>query len=200
MGIEMLLSSASAVWGDRGDLESSQPTDQARFIALDFETANRAPASACALGLVRVETGSVVRRSLFTFDPGDVQFEYAHLHGFTRDSVRGAGGLEKIWPDLEGELRRAAFVVAHNATFDRTVLLALARRAGVRIPKIQFRCTLNLARAVWGFHPADLSTVARALGVPLQHHNPLSDAEASALIYLAADREKLARAGKGGGE
>lgn len=87
-------------------------------------------------------------------------------------------------------------IVAHNAKFDRRVLQATARRHAIRLPKLRFICSRNLAEAVWGLHPSDLATVAAHLGISLTHHDPLSDAETAARIVLAAEEEKLSRLAK----
>lgn len=163
------------------------------FIAIDFETANRHFASACALGIVRVQAGEILSRKLYLLDPGDVPFEFSSIHGLTRASTAGASSFGDLWPELKPDFESVPFVVAHNAVFDRRVLQATARRSRVRLPRLRFRCSMNLAEAVWGCRPADLATMALRLEIPLRHHDPVSDAEASARIFLAAQREKFNR-------
>ena len=40
--------------------------------------------------------------------------------------------------------------------------------------------------ATWGVRPTKLPDVCRFLGIPLKHHDALSDAEAAARIVIAA--------------
>ena len=56
-------------------------------------------------------------------------------------------------------------------------------------PEQPYLCTVKLARHTWGIRPTKLPDVCRHLGLPLRHHDALSDAEACANIVLSAIRE-----------
>jgi DNA polymerase-3 subunit epsilon len=45
---------------------------------------------------------------------------------------------------------------------------------------------VKLARQTWRLYPTKLPNVCNYLGIPLDHHNAASDAEACARIVLAA--------------
>jgi DNA polymerase-3 subunit epsilon len=47
---------------------------------------------------------------------------------------------------------------------------------------------MQMARAVWNVRPTTLPDVCRFLGIALNHHDALSDAEACARIMIAAKR------------
>ena len=51
------------------------------------------------------------------------------------------------------------FLAAHNASFDRSVLLACCARYRLRAPRTPFTCTVQLARAQWGIYPTTLPDV-----------------------------------------
>ena len=177
--------------------DESKPRVLTSFVALDFETANRNFGSACAVAAVQVLSREVVRTLKFVLDPGPVAFEFSEVHGITHEVASAGVTFDQVWREIEPLLQEAGFVlVAHNAKFDRRVLQATARRHHVRLPKLRFICSGNLAEAVWGLRPNDLATVAAHLGIPLIHHDPLSDAEAAARIVLAAEDEKLSRLAK----
>jgi DNA polymerase III subunit epsilon len=55
-------------------------------------------------------------------------------------------------------------------------------------PEARYVCTVKLARRVWDIRPTSLSNVCGYLGLPLKHHEALSDAEACAGIVIAARR------------
>jgi DNA polymerase-3 subunit epsilon len=80
----------------------------------------------------------------------------------------------------------AKALVAHNAAFDRSVLEASCRSAGLPVPSQPFLCTVRMARSCWSLPSARLPVVARYLGIPLRHHDPLSDATVTAQIACAA--------------
>jgi DNA polymerase-3 subunit epsilon len=52
-------------------------------------------------------------------------------------------------------------------------------------------CTVRQARRTLGIRPANLDHVASVMGIELNHHDALSDAEACARIVMAA-RKALA--------
>jgi DNA polymerase-3 subunit epsilon len=156
------------------------------FTAIDFETANRYRNSACAIGLVRVERGRIVRRGYHLIRPPFRRFEFTDLHGIDWAAVRGEPSFGELWPDLADYFEGVDFVAAHNASFDAGVLRATSAWYGVDVPEVEFECTVRLARASWGLRPTTLRHVADYLGLSLQHHHAGSDAEACARIVLAA--------------
>jgi DNA polymerase-3 subunit epsilon len=158
------------------------------FVALDFETANRNPTSACAIGLVRVERGTIVQRVSRRIRPpiGARRFEFTHVHGLAWKDVANAPSFSEMWPSLRAVLAGVEFLAAHNAMFDREVLEACCSSIGARPPSLPYRCTVDLARNVLGIRPSGLANVAFRLGIPLRHHDALSDALACASIVLRA--------------
>lgn len=156
------------------------------FVAIDFETADYGPDSACAVGLVRVEGLQVVYRESLRIRPPRPRILFTHVHGITWDMVRDAPGFAEAWPRLAPLLKGASALAAHNAPFDQRVLSACCAAAGLEVPKLPFLCTVLLARRRWGLKPNDLPSVCRRLGIGLIHHDPVSDAEACARIVIAA--------------
>lgn len=158
-----------------------------RFVAIDFETADETPESACAVGLVVVEGDVIVRRVKELIAPENARFRFARLHGIDRQRVANEPGFGEVWARVEPHFKGASFLVAHNAAFDRRVLYACCARAGRSTPPLSFRCSLELARRAWALPSYSLPAVCEHLGIPLDHHDPLSDAEAAARIALAAE-------------
>jgi DNA polymerase III subunit epsilon len=161
---------------------------RASFTAIDFETATRDPNSACAIGLVRVEDGRIVRRAYHLIRPPSEAFEFTYLHGIDWVTVRDAPTFAHLWPRLVGFFENIDFAVAHNAEFDAGVLRASCGRYGLPFPAVPFECTVRLARASWNVRPTTLRHVADFLGLSLDHHNAASDAEACANIVLRSAR------------
>jgi DNA polymerase-3 subunit epsilon len=161
-------------------------TSPQSFTAIDFETANRYRNSACAVGLVRVERGRIVRRAYHLIRPPFRSFEFTDIHGIDWEQVRNAPTFESLWPEICSFLGEVDFVAAHNAPFDAGVLRACCEWYGLDVPKLAFECTVRLARKSWGVRPTTLQHVADFLGLPLKHHDAASDAEACARIVLHA--------------
>jgi DNA polymerase-3 subunit epsilon len=159
----------------------------ANFVAIDFETADYGPDSACAVGLVRVESGKIVERRYQLLKPPRRDFHFTYIHGISWAMVARQPAFAKVWPELRTLLNDAEFIAAHNAGFDRNVLYACCDAAELERPEHPFVCTVRLARRSWGIRPTNLSNVCRVLSIPLQHHFALSDAEACAKIVLEAE-------------
>lgn len=160
----------------------------ASFVAIDFETADDQPDSACAIGLVRVEQGQVVRREHRLIKPPRTEFLYTHIHGIRPEDVHHELAFGAVWEELAPWLEGVDFLAAHNAKFDHSVMNACCGAAGLESPLFPWVCTVELARAVWAPRSARLSVVCELLGIPLNHHHALSDAEACAQLVLASHR------------
>jgi DNA polymerase-3 subunit epsilon len=168
---------------------SKPPVAQASFVAIDFETADRGPDSACAVGLVRVVGAEIVERTHFLIRPPRQAFQFTYVHGITWAHVAKEPTFADLWPRIDAQLRGVDFVAAHNASFDRSVLRACCEQARLPLPELRFECSMRLARTAWNLWPTKLPDVCRHLGISLRHHDALSDAEACALIVLAAQRQ-----------
>jgi len=162
------------------------------FVALDFETADQGRDSACSIALVRVEGRRIVRREHHLIRPPRRTFLFTAIHGITWAQVAEAPTFAELWPQLGACLHGAQFIAAHNASFDAGVLRACCELAGLRPPAQPFVCTVEVARQAWNLRPTKLPDVCRHLGLPLRHHDALSDAEACAGIVLAAGQEVTA--------
>lgn len=159
----------------------------ATFVAIDFETADRGPDSACSVACVRVEGDRITRSESRLIRPPRSHFEFTRIHDIRWDDVALEPTFGPVWRDLAPLLEGAEFLVAHNAPFDRAVLEACCAQAGMAPPTLPFRCTVRIARAAWRIFPTRLPDVCRFLGIALQHHDARSDAEACAQIVLAAE-------------
>lgn len=159
------------------------------FVALDFETADYGQDSACSIALIRVENQAIVRREHRLIRAPRPRFVFSYLHGITWDMVIHEPSFGEVWLDLASTIQGTRFIAAHNASFDANVMRACCRAAGIEPPDQPFLCTVKLARKVWGIRPTKLPNVCDHLGLPLNHHDALSDAEACANIVLAAIRD-----------
>lgn len=171
-----------------------------KFVAIDFETADQGRDSACSVGLVRVENGTVVETAVqllrpFRFEGGDLfspmpaAFEFTRIHKITPAMVADKPTFAEAWPKLSKLLAGVDFLAAHNAPFDSGVLAACCAAARLPAPQHRFICTVRLARSTWNIYPTKLSDVCAKLGIPLNHHEALSDASACASIVIAAHKK-----------
>ena len=160
------------------------------FVAIDFETANRNWNSACEIGLVVVEDSRVVdtyrrliRPTPNRFDAGNIR-----IHKIRPEQVMHEPTFAELYDDLLPYLADK-HLVAHNASFDMGVLLATTRLYGLPQASLTYSCTVQLARRVFPESPRyGLGILSNYLGIELNHHQALSDANACAQIMLQAQQ------------
>lgn len=160
------------------------------FLAIDFETANYYRDSACAVGLVRIENNKIVESFSYLIKPPSSWFVFTYIHGLTWEDVRDKPTFGELWPVIYPLFQDVDFLVAHNSSFDRGVLKACCKTYNIDFPEIPFRCTVQLSRKIWNIHPTKLNIVCEHFGIPLNHHDALSDTMACAEIMIRALKEK----------
>ena len=162
------------------------------FVALDFETANELRNSACSIGLVRVESGVITDRYYTLIKPEPLRFSSWNIkiHGITPKAVTDAPTFNAVWPEICRFIGQNV-VVAHNASFDMSVLRYSLDQYGLPYPEIPYFCTVAAAKKTFpSLVNHKLNTVSAHIGFHFHHHNALEDAEACARVLLAAIREK----------
>ena len=173
------------------------------FTAIDFETANSSPASACSIGLVKVRDGRVVDRVHSYIRPPFPHDEFSEwnvrIHGITPEMVTDASSWAVHLPVLR-EFAGDDLLVAHNAGFDMGVIAKASVAVGLEVPDFQYLCSLQVARRTYHLDSYRLPVAAMAAGFEdFSHHDALADAEACAAIIVhsarrheADDLERLA--------
>jgi len=160
------------------------------FVALDFETANEKRDSACAIGITLVRNGTISKPVYYLIRPPDLRFSHwnTRIHGITADDVADAPTIGELWPKVS-HLIDGQLVVAHNASFDMSVLRHSLHTAEVCVPRLSYLCSLNLARQVWPqLASHSLGFLAEVHGFALDHHHAGSDSRAAAELLLLAAR------------
>lgn len=162
-----------------------------RAIAIDFETANEQRSSPCSVGLAWIEDGAVVRVEERLIRPMDMRFSRFNIavHGIYPEDVEDAAEFPEVMEEFESDLGDA-LVIAHNASFDMSVLRATYALYGGACPEIDYACTLKMAQTVWkdlGSHR--LNEVSRHINFSFTHHNAAEDAHACGEVALAVARQ-----------
>lgn len=161
------------------------------WTAIDFETANASRNSACAIGVAVVEAGRIVRTASWLIRPPTLDFNpfNVSIHGITAGDVKKSPTFGELWRDLEPALAGKP-VVAHNTSFDISVLRHSLDAYGIPYPQLDYYCTCSLCRAVWpGRIAYRLDVMADLLGIRFRHHNAEEDAAACAQIALECCRQ-----------
>ena len=156
-----------------------------KLTVFDVETPSCHHDRICEIGVVRIEAGEVVFRQSFLVDPEcDFSDMNIRIHGIRPETVRGKPTFPQIWAHLKPYFCDG-IVVAHNATFDLTVLYKTLVAYGLDLQPIRYIDTCSM---VFDFYPhapnSRLNCVCEMLNIHLEHHDAGSDAEAAAEVLL----------------
>ncbi len=161
------------------------------FVAIDFETANEKRNSACALGITLVRNGEICDTTHQLLRPIEMRFSEwnVRVHGITEEDVTDCPTLAEYWPSIV-DLIENRLVIAHNASFDISVLRHSLYSSSVAIPYLSYLCSCRLSQQAWpDLLSHSLGYLADYHGIPLEHHNAGSDAAAAASLVLTALRQ-----------
>lgn len=160
-----------------------------KIVAIDFETANNSPLSACAIGFSIYDDAYRLQDAYLIKPPQSAnQFLYYNVkvHGITQKDVEDAPPFDWVYNQIK-EYLKGSILLAHNAPFDMGVLKALIQYYKLEPLDVYVLDTVALARVLFpSLRSHGLASVSTHLQIPLQHHDAKSDADACLRIYLFA--------------
>ncbi|WP_410495785.1 exonuclease domain-containing protein [Cellulosilyticum sp. ST5] len=143
------------------------------FIAIDFETANNNLSSACSVGLTYVRNNEIIDTDYYLLKPIPFIFNEhnVRINGITPDMVQDALTFDKFWnivyPKIVGNL-----LIAHNASFDMSVLRRCLEECNIDIPTLNYACSINISSLCCSNVGAKLTERASHFGIDVKdHHN-----------------------------
>lgn len=160
------------------------------FTAIDFETANPARGSVCAVGVTKVIDASVVFSSATLVRPPPDLAEFnpynQRVHHISAADVTDAPDWPQVLPHLL-KIIGDDVVLAHNAAFERSVLTGASHAHQLAPPALPTLCTVKCAKALLPDLPRHkLPVLAAHLGIEVrQHHDAGDDARVCAQIAIA---------------
>ncbi|MFC1467490.1 3'-5' exonuclease [Verrucomicrobiota bacterium] len=160
------------------------------FTAIDFETATGKRSSACAIGIVTVENGEITEEFYSLIQPPNNEYFGMNIgvHGIRPTDTKNSPTFEDLYPEIKKRLQGRT-LVAHNEVFDRSVLKRTMEHYELDYAELEladrWECTMKIYKAK-GFVPYKLNACCDRLGIPLKHHEALSDAIGCAKLYLLA--------------
>lgn len=162
------------------------------FIAMDFETANGKRFSACSLALTIVRNSQIVDEFYSLINPQtDFNWRNIQIHGIHEEDVADAPTFPKVWQHIKSFYTPDQLVIAHNNSFDNSVLKRTLEHYEIEPPVYQILDTVKTSRKlIPGLSNYKLNTICDALQIDLHHHhNALDDAQACANILLYQDAQ-----------
>ncbi len=157
------------------------------FCAIDFETATHERNSACEMGICLVENGEIVETRTWLIKPPSFPYFNRHniaVHGIYPEDVLHAPTFDEIWYEAE-EMMYGNLMIAHNASFDASVLRGCLDYYGIFKPKLKYLCSIQIAKKSWKNLPRyGLKSLAEQHHISFNHHRAGDDAEVCAKISL----------------
>ena len=155
------------------------------FIALDVETANSNPKSICQIGIAIFKNGELVESWGSLVNPQS-HFDGINMaiHGITPEDVQYAPTFGDVWYEIE-KLMYGNLMIAHNASFDASVLRSCLDHYGFFKPNINYLCSIGVAKKAWkDLKSYGLKNLAEYHQIKFNHHRADADAEVCAKISL----------------
>ncbi len=150
------------------------------FVAIDFETAKSL--DPCQIGMAIVKNGEIVQTVNHLIRPIDNAYQRPTIaiHHITPKMTESESSFPEIWEKIKAYFDNA-YIVAHNADFDISVLRATLDYYGIPRPKIAgYICTCDLNNR------ENLELACARYGISLaKHHDGEDDAINCAKLYLA---------------
>lgn len=161
------------------------------FVVIDFETACPSHDSPCSLGLVVVKQLEIVSAHHYFINPNIDKWSVinSRIHHICPDMVVNSPEFNSLWPDVRSFFDNS-LIVAHNISFDCSVLHKTLDRYGLPRPFFRNACTLELSRILFpSLKNHCLDTVCKLMNINLDnHHEALSDATACARLKIAFEK------------
>ena len=172
-GVRAILTSVSHTWGRPagGDTDG--------WVVVDVETSGFRPGHARVLSIAALALdpdGRVEHSVVSLLNPG-VDPGPTHVHGLTSEMLEDQPTFADIAAEV-AELMHGRTLVAHNAPFDYSFLIAEAELARTALPVDNVMCTVELTRRLdLGLDNLRLETLARHWDIPqTKAHDAFDDA------------------------
>lgn len=162
------------------------------FVTIDFETATSERNSPCELGITIVKEGQITETLSWLIKPKHYpyfdSFNIA-IHGIYPEHVANSPEFDEVWQDVRPRIENQ-LVIAHNASFDFSVLRNTLATYNIPFPNLDYACSYILAKKVWkGLAAYDLKSLCNHNNISLNHHRAAADSRACADLIIKALKE-----------
>ena len=157
------------------------------FVAIDLERATSNHNSACALGLALVYDSKITQTRKWLIKPPENDYEdiQTSYHGISSGDTEKSPFFPEVWTEA-ASLIGDNLVVAHSAaSADISYIRKSSLYHSYHPSVFNFVCTREMSKIAWPEKKSHgLKELADTFGIELIHHDPLSDAIATAKLAL----------------
>ncbi|MDO5445112.1 MAG: exonuclease domain-containing protein, partial [Eubacteriales bacterium] len=151
-----------------------------RVIAINIETPNNEHDSICNIGITVGDTEKCLSTNV-TVNPEEAIDDVPD--GMTEEEILNSPTLKELWPGMS-KLLAGSLVIAHNASYDLTILKKALKAYGLEVPEFYQACTYRMSRK---FHPEfdsyKLGSICETYQIPLDVKNAVSHSDACFDIF-----------------
>ena len=155
------------------------------YTVIDFETAGPKRDTPCELGICVVRDGRIIETKSWLIKPAcypNFRSMNIAVHGIRPSDVADKQEFNELWAEIYTYLKDE-ILVAHNTSFDISVLIRTLSLYGLDIPDNKYLCTLQLAKRVWpnrsGYR---LNQLCAEIGHSFNHHKAEEDCIAASVV------------------
>jgi len=154
------------------------------FVAFDFETSyGHIP---CSIGIVEFIDGEVAEEYYSLIKPIDLKFNpiNSRINGIHLEDVYNEKEFDEIWHEIE-HFFIDRVIVAHNLSFDISVLEKTLDYYKIHKPNYNSYCTLSISQSIIDIENHKLSSLAKHFCIEQDnYHNALEDAFICGKIFI----------------
>ena len=156
-----------------------------QYVAFDVETPRRLNDRICSIGISTLNEDGTIQTKKFLVNPEcDFDDYNISLTGICPSDVENYPCFSAVWEEIEG-LFVNSILVAHNATFDLSVLQKTLSFYSLSSPIVRYLCTFKIAKnELQVVENYKLPTLCAYYGIPLSNHDAGSDSEACAKLLI----------------
>jgi DNA polymerase-3 subunit epsilon len=155
------------------------------YTVIDFETAGPQRDTPCELGICVVREGAIIETKSWLIKPscypnfGSMNIA---VHGIRPADVADKQEFNELWSEIYTYLEDE-ILVAHNTSFDISVLIKTLSLYELDIPNNNYLCTLQLAKKIWPNRSGyKLNQLCGDIGHTFNHHKAEEDCIAASKL------------------
>lgn len=156
---------------------------------LDVETPNRHNDRICSIGIVQTDMRGDVVNSLSRLVSPEAPFDdiCMSIHGIAPIDVKGAPSFADLWDSSLSAMLAQSSVVAHNASFDLSVIWKCLTGYDLQAPEFRYACTMCMMKSMYPeLASHKLPSICDFFNIPMsKHHEAMSDAKACKDVFWA---------------
>ncbi len=156
------------------------------FVSFDLETTGLEVLkdNITDVGAVKIRDGKIIEQFSSLINPDKIITEkITELTGITNDMVKDAPRFSAVLPDFMKFIDGCA-IIGHNVEFDLSFIKKFAREADYEVKGEVFDTWALSKKLLPTLKKFDLDTVADNFNISFNHHRALSDARATAQVFI----------------